>query len=195
MAGKENVLIAVFLAVFLFSLIMINFQHSQITGFATTGTTISNVTISYYLSISMSTNLTNGILFGSVSSLPATDINATHNYDDGGSASSMFLNVSTDSNVNVDFCIKANTDLTDSANGNIIGLGNETYNNATTTNASLPFPSTQTLLTTSYAKAGQNVTKGSFIYYRAWLDIPASQPAGDYNNSISFEGVRFGQGC
>lgn len=194
MANKENIFLGIFSAVFLFSIVMLIFSNSQITGYATTGSAVSNVTITNFVSITMSTNLQLGVLFGSVSDLPATDVNATHSYDGASDASTMFLNVSTDSNSAVNFCIQANAALT-SSGGNVIGLTNQTYNNDTTTSATVPSVSVQTALTTSYVAAGEDVEKGDSTYYRFWLDVPVATAAATYNNSIMFKGVQTGAGC
>lgn len=165
-----------------------------LTGYATEGTTVSNVTISKFLAIEFSPGLNEGIQFGSVNTLPATDINASHNYDGPSSGTGYYINVSTDGNTNIDFCIKANTGLT-SAGLDVIGLGNETYSNSTSTNATIPLLASQTPLTTSYVKSGANVAVGTANYWRFWLDIPAAQPSGDYNNTVSFKGVSTGLSC
>lgn len=166
----------------------------EITGYATEGSAVSNVTITSYLSIEMSTNLTEGILFGNVTELPATDINASHNYDGTSSGSTLYLEVSTDSNTNVDFCAMANDDLI-SSGLDIIGVGNQTYSNSTTTDAGTPDLANQSSLTKSYVKSGINVEQGGKLYYRFWLDIPAAQPAGTYNNTVYFKGVNTGVSC
>lgn len=191
---KENKMLGFFVMLFLFSFFMLGIQNSRMTGFVTSGTTTSNVTITSYLSISMSSNLSDGVLYGSVSSLPATNINASHNYDSTSSGSSMYITVSADSNTNVDFCIKANDDLKD-VGADVLGLGNETYANSTTTDLTSPSLASKVALTTGYVKAGTNVAKSSSNYYRFWLDIPASQAPGTYNNTISFEGVSAGGSC
>ena len=162
--AKEEKLIAVFGAVFIFSIIMIFAQQGKLTGYATSGSTFSNVTITSFLSIDMSSNLASGIEFGNVSDLPAPDVNASHNYDGGSSASTMFINVSTDSNSAVDFCNKANAGLTDSIGGNVIELGNETYGNSSTSDATTPSVTLQTALTTNYIKAQANVAIGNVTY-------------------------------
>jgi len=108
----------------------------------------------------------------------------------------MFANVSTDSNVNVDFCIKANSDLHDVIGANFIGIGNETYINDTTNNQTLPGPSTTSVgLTTAYVRASVANIPGAVTYYRFWLDIPAATPAADYNNTVSFKGVEATTTC
>ncbi len=172
------------------------FQNvSAITGHATYDSTSSNVTIEYYLSLALCTNLSEGISFGNVSSLPATNMNGTHNYDGSlFTASTYCVNVSDDGNTPVDLCLGATTDLTNSAL-DVIGIGNETYANWTATNASLPHIDNETALTTSYAKSGLAIAAGSVNYYRFWLDIPAAQPSGTYNNSVYFKGVTQSVAC
>lgn len=193
--AKENIMLGFFVVLFLASVSMLGIENTKLTGFVTSGTAVSNVTITSYLSISMSSNLSSGILYGSVDTLPATNINASHNYDGASSGSTMYITVSTDSNTNVDFCTKANDDLKTSGGADVLGLGNETYAVSSTTDLSNPALSSETGLTTSYVKSGTNIAKGSANYYRFWLDIPAAQAPGTYNNTISFEGVATGGSC
>ena len=121
--------------------------------------------------------------------MPATDINATHNFDEASTGSTMCVNVSEDANTPIDFCTKANDHLT-SVGDDTIGLANETYHNSTETNAGTPGRDTNsTSLTTSYVKSGYAVAAGGLNYYRFWLDVPASQPSGNYNNTVYFKGV------
>jgi hypothetical protein len=198
---KERILLTVFGAVFLFSIFMLasedivgSFSFGDgITGYATEGSTTSNVTISKYLSITMSTNLSNGITFGSVQNLPAVNLNATHNNDSAG-GTSMYVNVSTDSNTNVDFCIRADGAMT-SPSLDTIGVGNESYANASTTDAGTPALASEVSLTTGYVSAGKNVSIGGLQYYRVWLDIPSGTPSGTYNNTVYFKGVEAGVVC
>lgn len=162
---------------------------SSITGHATSDSTHSEVTITSYLSIAFCANLTDGILFGEVDTLPATNINASHNYDGASDGSTMCIMISNDSNTNVDLQIKGDDDLT-SSGGDIIGLDNETYSNFIgSTNSTHPLLSEETSLTTGYVTAGANVPIGSANYYRFWLDIPGGQASGTYNNTVSFKGV------
>jgi len=191
---KENISLLFFSALLVISIFMLTFSGYKMTGHVTSGSTVSNVTIVNYLSISMSDNLSSGILFGSVDTLPATNVNATHNYDGAVSASSMSMSVSSDSNVNVDFCIKANEDLKNSGT-DIIGIGNETYANSTSSDISSPAIADKIALTTGYVKSGINIAKGTSNYYRIWLSIPAAQAPGTYNNTIFFEGVATGGAC
>ena len=179
----------------IFSLSFVFVQNfGDMTGYATEATTVSNVTITKYLAISFSTNLSDGIVFGDIAALPATNVNATHNYDNGSSGTSMFINVSTDGNTAVDFCLKSNAALTNAAL-DTIGLGNETYANHSTTNSSVPDVANEVAFTGSYVKAGENVAVGTVNYYRFWLDVPVAQPSGDYNNTVSFKGVSTTLSC
>jgi hypothetical protein len=191
---KENVLMVLCGALFLLSVSLLLFPGwtGKITGHASSEiSTTSNVSISKYLSINMSDNLAEGIIFGTTVNLPATDLNASHNYDGAGSGSSMSVTVGVDSNTNVDFCVKASGNLmTDALD--VLGLGNETYSNASVaTSPSLP----GTALTTSFVKGMSNINEGDSVYYRFWLDVPAAQASGDYNNTVYFKGVQTGQAC
>jgi len=182
-----------FLIIFI-CLVLLIFQNVSISGRATESFTDSNVSITKYIAISFSENLSEGIDFGDVNVLPATSLNATHNYDGLINGTSLYISVSSDSNTPVDFCIKANTDLT-SIDLDVIGLANETYQNSSTTNLTLPTTSPEIPLTTSYIKSGDNIAVGSENYYRFWLDVPVAQPSGDYNNTVSFKGVQVGYSC
>lgn len=195
---KKERLLFIFVALFLFSIAMFliqNIPEVKITGYAIEESTVSNVTISKSLSIDLSTNLSEGILFGSKPP-GSTNVNATHNYDGASSGSSMYVNVSVDSNTAVDFCIKSNDDLRTSG-ADIIGIGNETYaNNVTTTDADNPSLSDKVSLNkTDYVKAGNNISIGSQSYFRFWLDVPAGQASGDYNNTVSFKGIEIDTSC
>jgi len=191
---REDVLLLVFGIILIFSIAMLFIGNSKLTGHVTSGSTVSNVTIVSYLSIAMSTNLQSGILFGSVDTLPALNVSASHNYDGASSASTFFINVSTDSNTAVDFCIKANAGMKN-AGSDVIGIGNETYSNATSSSSTVPVIANNVSLTTSNVKSGINIAAGTPNYYRYWLNIPAAQATGTYNNSVSFEGVATGGSC
>ncbi len=199
--GSENIVVAVFGALFLLAIIMIFSQGIKTTGYATTGTTTSNVTIHTYYAIEMSTNLTDGIRFGNLTSLPIVNQNATHNIDGVNStvgvpanySSSMWINVSSDSNTAVDFCIYA--DQLNTSAGDYINLPNETYYNSTFTNISHPSNGSEVPLSTTATKAGPAIAVGSKVYYRFWLDVPVATVAGTYNNTVTFNGIQTGGGC
>jgi hypothetical protein len=198
---ERKVLVGVFGALFIFSMAMIVVETNQspqvmtITGHATSGSTTSNVTISKYFSIALSANLSDGIQFGTVSVLPATNVNATHNNDSALYNTTMYLNVSEDSNTNVDFCILSPDDLTDESSSATIGRGNETYANSTTVVGGAPDVADEVALTGSYVKSGYNVTTGGANYYKFWLDIPTGTASGSYNNTVEFKAVEVATAC
>ncbi|MEM2873977.1 MAG: hypothetical protein QW063_00755 [Candidatus Nanoarchaeia archaeon] len=166
------------------------------TGAATTQTTTSRVAISYYFAISLSTNLSEGIDFGNITSLPANDLNATHNYDGANGTTSFWVHVSNDSNVNVDICHRAQGPLTTVGN-DTIELGNYTWSDSLTNTNLLPAgPPGSNTFTTSFVKGNNvNIAPGNNGYYRYWLDIPLGQPAGTYNNIIEYKAVYAGVSC
>jgi len=187
------VFLAVFGVLFLFSLVMIMFSGLKITGLVTSSTT-SNVTVSKSFAIALSTNLSEGIKFGNLSTV--TEANATSNNDLNVTLNTTgyFINVSTDATINVDICIKANSDMT-SSDADVIGLANETYSNATTNSGTVPAISQEVSLTTSGVKAGQDLSPGDDDFFRFWLNISSTVPTGDYNNTITFEGLETGTAC
>jgi len=194
----NDLLLVIFIALFLFSGFMIISplfgDGVKITGFAASGSAVSNVTVSKSFSISLSSNLSAGINFGDVST--TDNINATDNYFSSLSNFTMHvINVSTNSTVNVDFCLSANADLTDPSSGDKIVLANETYANATTTSSTVPDIARETTFTTSGIKAGQGITGGNGVYYRFWLDVTSTVPSGTYNNTVTFTGKEEGDSC
>ena len=192
---KINFYNLVLVFVILICLVLLVLQSSGvISGNAIEFPISSNVSINKYLAISFSTNLSEGILFGDVAVLPASKINASHNYDGVNNSTSIYITVSDDGNTAVDFCTKADRPLTSAASDEI-GLGNETYSNSSSSNLSIPDLAGNVSLTLNYTKSGNDVALGEINYYRFWLDVPAAQPSGDYNNSVSFKGVQTGVGC
>jgi hypothetical protein len=176
-------------------LILIIFQNSFLyTGNVTQDSAVANVSINKYLSISFSSNLSEGIYFGTIYSLPSIDTNASRNYVEPTNITHYYINVSNDSNTLVDFCIKASGDMLNSAS-DAIGLANETYSNSISTNSSVPLQSSKVSLTTSYTKSGEEIMVGGINYYRFWLSIPSGQPSGDYNNTLSFKAIESGASC
>lgn len=169
---------------------------SPLTGYATSANTTSNVTISKFLSITLCTNLSEGIEFGTVDTLPTTDQNGTHNYDGASSGTTYCVNVSGDGNTAVDICLGAMDNLT-SAGADEIEISNESFaGNVTTTDSTTPGLANETSLTAnSYQESSHNISNGSLAYYRFWLDIPAGTPSGTYENNLSFKGVETTLAC
>lgn len=183
---KQNYIIGLFALVFLCSVTMIFIENSSITGHAVESTS-SSVTIQEYYAISMSTNLSNGITFGTANSTSSTNVNASGNYNNTN-FTVYYMTVSSDSNAAVDFTIQADGPLNTSTSDEI-GLGNESYHYSTSNDISNPDVTSEISLTTSPQAAGSSVAAGSNLYYRFWLDIPAATPVGVYNNTISINGA------
>jgi hypothetical protein len=173
-------------------LILIIFQNSFLyTGNVTQDSAVANVSINKYLSISFSSNLSEGIYFGTIYSLPSIDTNASRNYVEPTNITHYYINVSNDSNTLVDFCIKASGDMLNSAS-DAIGLANETYSNSISTNSSVPLQSSKVSLSTNYVLIASDLGDQSTVYLKFYLDAPASQPAGIYTNNLEFKAVTHG---
>ncbi len=172
----------------------------DVSGMATTATSTSSAIISAYLSIASSNNLSSGISFGTISAIPSGDVNATGNaYNStgnfAGDASGYNISVSSDSNVAVDFCIKADSQFNTTAN-DTIPLTNYTYTWSSASNGTFPKNGTNgTAITTSYVKTNTSIAAGGNEFYRFFLDVPPAQAAGTYDNTISFEGVQTTTSC
>jgi hypothetical protein len=163
---------------------------------ADTQNTTTTVTVNEYVAVGLSNNLSSGIDFGSLD--PDTlNNNATNNFDGAGLNTSFWVNISTDSNVNVDICIGDNESLEFGAN--VIENGNYTWVNTTTGgpgDAWLIVGNSVVMTTTAaFTNAGNNIAPGSYNWYRFWLDIPGGQAAGAYVNSVSFKGIKTGNSC
>jgi len=190
--NEKNILI--FLQVILIAAIigLLTSSGTKLTGYDTLGST-STVSIQNYISIARSANLTDGINFGSINTLPSWNTNATANYN-SSNQSMYFISVSTDSNLGVDFCFKAVTIMSTST-GIQLALGNYTWSNSTLNNWTHPvFPGTS-VLTTSYVAGAKNVPVGNNIYFRFWLNVTTGTSPGTYNNSVTFQGVATGSAC
>ena len=126
--------------------------------------------------------------------MPSINTNASENYGGTLDSTNYYIQVSADGNVPVDFCIRANSPLT-SQYLDVLGIDNETYSCSNESTLSNPFLSNETVLTLNLVKCGESIFPSSSNYYRFWLDIPAAQPSGDYNNTLSFKGLSSGTSC
>ncbi len=175
-------------------LILITFENVGGVHAKVTSTDVSsNVSIAKSLAIEFSSGLSEGILFGDINFLPATNVNASHNYDGPSNSTNLYINVSTDGNSAVDFCIMGNSGLIN-AGGDEIGLGNETYSYYNMSNITRPTLN-EFSLTQIYTKSGENIPLGGANYWRFWLDVPAGQPSGNYNNTVFFKAVETSASC
>ncbi len=174
-------------------------SSDKITGGQTSTEEIySEAQIQKYISISMSGNLSAGIEFGTITALPATNANATKNYnstvnDNWYNETLYWINVSSDSSVNADLCVKADPLTTSGLDE--IGLGNYTWADNVTNNETWPSISDAHQMTTSYVVGSMNIVPGNNDYYRFWLSVPGGQAAGTYNNTVYFKAVENGIGC
>ncbi len=159
----------------------------------------SEAQIQKYISISTSGNLSAGIEFGTITVLPSTDVNATKNYnstvDDSWHNETLYwIVVSGDSNTNVDLCVKA--DNLNTSGGDEIPLTNYNWSDNVTNDEFWPsLGDSRNMTNTSYVKGSADIPAGSSNYYRFWLSVPASQPAGTYNNTVYFKAVENGTAC
>jgi hypothetical protein len=193
---KRDSLVNIFLILLIVaSVLLIFFQHINMQGKAIDNFVPSNVSILKTIAISFSSNLASGIIFGDVHVLPSYNISAVHNYDNQNNGSSYYIYVSPDSNSQIDLCIKADRGLTN-AGGDVIGIGNESY--ASSTNSSdvtIPSLNNETSLTLNYSQYDVGVFPGEQNFLRFWLDVPAAQASGTYNNSVYMKAVVSGLSC
>lgn len=154
-------------------------------------TTSSSATVNVWVEISLSANLSSGILFGSVN--PNTnDNNASGNFN-GSSETQYNVTAGSANNVNIDLCIKDSAALT--KGGSTIPNTGYTYNFSATNDASNPLlPGTA--ITTTYATTQHtNISANTASQARFWIDVPASQGAGAYSNTVYIEGIETGGAC
>jgi hypothetical protein len=166
----------------LFALLLM--QHSAQAAASDAKTTSSNVTVNVYVSISLTTDFSNGVEFSSLD--PGTDNTAATTCASHGCN----ISVSGDSNVAVDILMKANANLTRfPPGGEMIGWWNYTWNSTDGTEA-WNQPGWELNITsydnrTAY-KVGDSVAASGKRSWQAWLDIPSAQTAGTYNNTLYF---------
>jgi hypothetical protein len=154
-------------------------------------TSPSKVKIKGYVAIARSDNLTDGIDFGEVESLPAF-LNGTANYN-GSDQTEYYISVAQQSNKAADFCLNATPLDTDA--GDYIGLGNYTLANSSSNDANNPSLNIRIPMPSTPTKVSYNIGKGDDSYYRFWLNISDQQAPGLYNNSVSFIAVPTGDSC
>jgi hypothetical protein len=157
--------------------------------------TNSQLILEGYIAISLSSNLTYGINFGNVTNLPSFYINASANYaNESRTQTQYFVNISSDSNVNADICVKS-TRLNTSA-GNEIGLANYTWSDSKSNNVTDPWPAPGNhTMSESYITGMRGIAPSNSAYYRFWLNVSAATAPGVYNNTVYFQAVTAGNPC
>jgi hypothetical protein len=164
--------------------------REHLTGQQTISVT-STANIQVFIAVSGSATLQSGIDFGTVD--PGTqDNNATGNFD-GSELTEYSIDVLAGSNVNADFCIRADTNL--SAGPIQIPYPNYRFANETVNSNLLPdYPPNVIAVNANatFIRETTNVAPGSSNYYRFYLDVPPAQAPGLYQNNIIFQAVRTG---
>ena len=155
---------------------------------ATSAFNVTIVSPSFSVSISLSSRLSQQINW-TLTSLPAYNQSAQGN--NGTGLTEYYVDIQVEGGT-ADIYVKANDNLT-TPGGDILGIGNETYS-YNYTNLSVP-SDIKTSLTTNYSdnKIGNAMNNGSVIYLKFFLNAPAGQAAGTYNNSLLFKAVQTGQ--
>ncbi len=152
----------------------------------------SNATIEKNVAISLSNNLTAGIIFGIVTA--GNERNATGNFNATDENTSFVVTIDSTTNVPVDLCINVNDTLR-SDYDNSFTISNTNYKYSW--NESLGFSNHTdpdwppvTVITTTYAKIleDKDMVGGTLnVTFRFSLDIPAGTRAGTYTNQVSFK--------
>ncbi len=199
--GPDRVIVFFALVLALSAFGLLSGYNATLTGAAVSKSTTSSAVIQKYFSINVSENLSAGIDFGVIETLPTANQNATLNWNDtsypaenDGNETLYFLTVETDSNTPVDFCITA-TEFNTSG-GVEIEIGNYTFSDSEWNNITYPGPIDElTMSTSSYVAGETGIAVGSSDYFRFWLDVPATTASGTYNNTVTFLGRSTGSGC
>lgn len=128
-----------------------------------------------YVSISLSTDLTNGITFGSLDPL---DVNTSSSTCDEMQCN---ITVSADTTVNVDIKTKVNAYLTNGANT----IQTEYWNSSTVEQPTNPLAQFSTSYDTTNL-VGENIAANGVVIFNTWVSVPELKAPGTYNNTISF---------
>lgn len=138
------------------------------------------------IAILLSDNLSWSVRWDVVN-LPVDDLDAIGN--NLNSSTKYFINVSA-TNTLVDLYVRADGDLY-TQGLDVLGLGNETFsvslNDSTVSNVSM------LVMNTSYVQIADSIGDNSTVFLKFYLDAPAGQPAGVYENQLDFRAVRAGQ--
>jgi hypothetical protein len=139
---------------------------------ANEGTVTASVTVTSYISITITDAGTAGIHFGTLA--PGTNDNPDTDAND--TTPSINVGVNAGSTVNVDLQLQG-TDF-----GTGFAVTNAKY--------STDHAGAKTALSTSYADFATNIAPGSSVDLWHWLDVPSSGvAAGDYNSTFSYKAI------
>lgn len=160
------------------------FSGSDLTGYATTDSQVGNLSagVQTYMACVWSSN-TLDIDFGNSLNPGTNDYNGTDNY---------LLSPGTGYNVSVSGLSTSNADIKISGNdmvdgGNVIEIGNITYQEASTATDAGLVPAGSTPITGTPTNVATGIAPSTATYYRFWMDIPAESVAGNYVGNYTIE--------
>ncbi len=159
---------------------ILTFTTLELTGFATSNssTTASAVVVEYY-AVSLATST---ISFGTLDAGDDDENAALNNL--GSSAPGYYLNLSTDSNTDVQTCLHGAGDF--SGGSETMSLGNLKWDGNQTGSSSSPLLSAAQSMTTTKVRSSTTLAAGNKEYYRFWMDVPADTAVEDYSTTITF---------
>ncbi len=193
--SKRRVLGLVLFVVMIISFVAFLNSEFNLSGNAVVLDVSSNVSIMKSLAISFSVDLANGINFGDVNFLPAVNVNASGNYNGTANSTLYFIEVSSDGNTPVDVCMRSGGNMV-SSGGDVLGYDNESYASFVgINNETIPSISSERVMNLTSSLVEGSVPLGERVFMRFWLDVPAGQASGSYNNSVYFNGISEGVGC
>lgn len=136
----------------------------------------ANVTVTEYISITLTDTAPAGIQFGNVAPGSSDNPDTAQN----NTIPSVNITVASETNINVNLTING----TDFSGAGTITIDNAKWN-AASDNA------TATALSTTYANFATNQAPGNSTELWHWLTIPAMQAAGDYSSTFSYKAVKY----
>jgi hypothetical protein len=154
-------------------------------------TSPSNATVNVWVEMTLGDSFSSkGIAFGNVDPNTADNVATGNN---GTGITEYNVTAGAANNVAIDLCVKDSVALTRQGGAETIPNAGYTYDwDATDTGSALP----GTAITTSYFKTDHTgITAGSLSYAKFWLDIPAAQTAGVYNNTVYIKAIQTSGSC
>lgn len=190
---RTKVMLIIFVFLF-FSLIADIYDFSS-SGKATIADVTTEASIQIYFAIEASQNFTNEGISFNISSLPAIHANSTGSYGEGAYENMTLQNisVSSDTNTNIDLCVKASANLT--SGGNVITLDNYKWSNSIFNNLSEPNINNMKMFNATFYPSGEDIAPSGAVHFRFWLNASGSQASGIYNNTINFKAVSANAPC
>ena len=144
----------------------------------------STATINKQVAIGVSAELAAGIAFGSLDPDTANNADSDNGANNGITADSA-------NNINIDLCIRVNANISKDASNNIPSMNYTWFDNSSTT-----VTNNETSINASYQKGfNTDIAASATSYWGLWLDVPATQTAGSYNNTVQFKAVETGTAC